>query len=458
MVVAVSAAAIAAPIVPQREGTSASRPASSGHSDKNAHSTPASAIIKSVKIVEDHGVPTVEIVSTRPIVPDIQQIDAPPRLVIDLPGARLGLVHKLISVWKDNILAIRADQYQQTPPVTRVVLDLLAPYNYTWDAAGNRLMVRLKPPGNGNEAAAKPTVPAAPSTPPPRPAAVSASTAPGTVLLSGTRITPGSSVTAGSDTAVLRLTRGGEVRVCPGTTVSVTPSKNKHDLMLGMSKGAIEVHYSLDASADAVLTPDFRILFAGPGQFDYAISADVQGNTCVRTLMGNASSAIVSELIGDRVYQVKPTEQAVFRSGLIDKVDTEVPLECGCPPPPRPLMLAGGNQPASATALPSGASGLPASVDQATLSAGPETAPLPPSQPNEIHVQVEAPLVFSAKDRQASLAAAHAQTVVTPPPRDFSARMIPADITVQPPEVTVAKAEHRGFFQRLRGFFASIFR
>jgi hypothetical protein len=421
--------------------------------------------------VHEHGVPALQILSTHPIVPVIQTLDSPARLVVDLPYARLGQVQKHIPVKEEGIAAIRTEQYRRQPPVTRIVVDLSGPYGYTWDAAGNRLMIRLKPPGGSNndsdsdansdanagQGTALPPLSAPTLSTASAPAVVPVSGGPGTVVLAGSRIGAGASVKAGSETAVLSLSRGGEIRVCPGTTVSVTPSKSKHELMLGMSSGAIEAHYSLDAAADSVLTPDFRILLAGPGEFHYAISADSHGNTCVRALMGNTASAIVSELMGDRTYQVKPTEQAVFRAGRIDKVDSDVPLECGCPPPvPANTLRANTPVPASESELSAkatlGSASSPAenASSAAMLSHGPETDPLPPSQPGDVHIQVDAPLVFSGRKKAVGPPPMLVNEVASLPLED-SSRQVRLETVVEPPR------DKHPLLHRLKRFFAAVF-
>jgi hypothetical protein len=438
--------------------------------------------VKSIRIVHERGAPVVEILSSGgSLIPEVLILDSPPRLVIDLPNARLGAANKKIAGDKRNIVLVRAVQFQEIPPVARIVLDLASSFGYTWDGAGSRLVIRLTPPHNTNAEAAKAipdphaqTNPAEASAAPAAtglslghaPVVVPVNSVAGGTVIAADLVAAGSSVTAGSDTTVLRISNGGEVRVCPGTTVSVTPSQNKRDLMFGMSTGAIEAHYSLEKSADSVLTPDFRILFAGPGEFHYAISSDVHGNTCVRALMGNTSTVVVSELMGDGTYQVKPTEQVVFRAGQIRKVDANVPLECGCPPA-APAIKTEAPKPASDSALPSGAhlgggttSATAAGEDNATsskLSNGSETAAPPPAQSGDVHMEVDAPFVFTPKNRAASIPPAPVETASNLPAENSPARQAHLDPIIQPPPPE-KKPEHQGFFHRVKGFFAGWFR
>ena len=449
-----------------------------------AVSTSKIAAIKSFRIVQEKDGPAVEILSTKPLVPSIQAISDPARLVIDLPNARLDTQQKRISVQADQISALRADQFQQNPPVARVVVDLLAPRAYTWDAAGNRLVVHLgKNPSQASSSPfQQPTVVSL--TPAPQPVVASVRAA-GPLALAGNNNAEnndaGSAITAGPDTAVLRLSSGGEVHVCPGTTVSVTPSQNRHNLMLSMNTGALEAHFALDASSDSVMTPDFRILLVGPGEFHYAISADSQGNTCVRALPGNTASAMVSELLGDRTYQVKATDQLMFRSGQLDRVDMAVPLECGCPPPRDPPLRATSNLPMQSEARneapPVNASPAPV-AERAQAESAPSTglpatgvpaaaaAPLDVSvAPNELHVQVEAPFVFHATGPPPAPAAD-----VSALPADSRQVGAPEVAAPLPPSTTEnpkaagtesASANHapaRGFFKKLGSFFAALFR
>jgi hypothetical protein len=433
--------------------------------------------VRSVRVLPG---PAVEILSSRPLVPAISTLDNPPRLVIDLPNAdlpaNLSGNNNRIDSSAQEIRRIRVNQYQNAPPVTRVVVDLVKPVGHTWDAAGNRLMVRLRA-SPGQVTAKPPSVPA--FTQGIQPAAVPLGPgSSGTVVLAGSRAAAGSSVTAGSETSVLRLQRGGEVLVCPGTTVSVTSAQSGQGLMLGMNTGALEAHYKLDASADSILTPDFRILLAGPGEFHYAISADSRGNTCVRALPGNTASVIVSELLGEGNYQVKPTEQIVFHSGRLNLVDAAVPASCGCPPPEIPVMLASAapvpavsdaKQPSSvdlgrdgSKAVTPPASARPSGVTLPGEAAAlpPETAALPPSKPSDVHVQVEAPFVFRAADMPANRPPAPKPAPI-PDAQSLPVRDLPRpaifETEVLPPAQSQAKQVHHGAFGKIKGFFSAIF-
>jgi hypothetical protein len=93
------------------------------------------------------------------------------------------------------------------------------------------------------------------------------------------------------------------------------------------------------------------------------------------------------------------------------------------------------------------------------LSSGPETAPLPPAQPNDIHVQVDAPLIFNAKDRLASVPPPPVQTAQNLSEEDSPARQVHLDAVIESPlPEKQIKNENRGFFHRVKGFFAAIFR
>jgi hypothetical protein len=427
--------------------------------------------IRSVKVIPGKDGPVLEIVSDRPLSPVITRLEGPLRLVIDLPKASMPVNRKRIDFRNEEISGIRLNQFQNEPAIGRIVVDLVKPTAYTWDAAGNRLMVRLHAIADTSVQA--PSTPA--FTPGVQPLAVPVSPgASGTVVLAGSRVAAGSSITAGADTAILSLARGGVVHVCPGTTVSITSSQNGLDLMLGMSTGALEAHYAMDASADSILTPDFRILLTGPGVFHYAVSADSRGNTCVRALPGNTASVIVSELMGDGTYQVKPEEKIAFRSGRLNQIDTSVPDSCGCPPPPIPVLR---------TATPPVSDDLPATVRLAlptdapkpmrspqlnserpasgttpshvTLSViNPETAPLPPSKPEDMYVQVEAPLVFRAGDSAQPAPTREAERL----PMTNSRPPDAPRATVLPPPANQTKPRNRGFCGKMKGFFSGLFR
>jgi hypothetical protein len=305
----------------------------------------------------------------------------------------------------------------------------------------------------------------------------------------GMQVMSGSSVGAGHSTALLRLTRGGNIRICPRTNLSISSSPSGRDLMFGMSTGTVEAEYSLAASADAILTPDFRILLAGPGAFHVAIGADVRGNTCVRSLDNNSASVIISELMGDGTYQVKPGEQVTFHNGKLAEPDHTFG-DCGCvvpppvkraaAPPPRPVPPPVKPSPPPAEETASAEAAVPNLADlklgppptfvlPVDPPAPPDSAPAPNT--NEVHVQVDAPFFFSANDVQPAPLeqVARLSLSTTPELALIPAPPLPVEVRLPPPppppsQTTVVITRNAPppkpakFFGKVRAFFASIFR
>lgn len=417
------------------------------------------ALVRSVRVIPGFEGAAIEILATRPLTPAISTLNNPLRLVVDLPKS-LVASRMRINYRDPQVHGVRVDQFHLDPPTVRLVIDLDNEANASWDAAGNRLMVRLHPAGTATGEALAPPVSSEGTS------LGASGNSSGDLLSVGSRLTTGSSVTAGADTAVLHMAKGGEVRVCPGTTVSVTSSPNGRDVMLGMNTGALEAHYRLEASADSVLTPDFRVLFAGPGEFHYAVSTDSQGNTCVRALPGNTASVVVSELIGDGVYQVRPSEEVVFRWGRITSVDSKVPEDCGCPAASAPVMRIATSQEKN-----SAAEGVPAAGPQpagtptmvaSNLPLSPQTANLPADRPNDVHIEVDAPFVFRASDlRPAKSPVLQAQSL----PLARTRKTDPVEVAAAPPPggalsepASVAENSRKGLFGKIGSLFGKLFR
>jgi AMIN domain len=428
--------------------------------------------IRNISIEQTQNGVAVAIASNGALVPAITKLDGPPRLVIDLAGAVNAAPRARVDTSNGTVKAVRVSQYQQSPPLTRVVIDLLERRDYAWETVQNKLLVHLRAPDKSANEEGDSGISPALFTAGAEPAITYAGNAPfGSVQEVDQQLSGPSSVTAAEETTVLNLTRGGQIRVCPGTTLSVTSSGDRRDVMVGMSTGSFEAHYKLTDSADSVLTPDFRVLLAGPGQFDLAISADSRGNTCVRSLPGNTASAVVSELMGDGMYQLKPTEQIVFHNGQLAKTDHNVPVDCGCPAAQTPILRTEAPvTPAPAETASEGAgddskggellAGNRPDNDPGVavrMSVTPESPAAAPLKRNEIHMQVDAPLVFRGNEPLPAPTEEAQKLPVTTTPRQTL-----AIVPLPPPGAASARSNlapkpKPGFMGRFKHFLSSVF-
>lgn len=439
----------------------------------------ASIQVKDVSIERTGDDVAVAISSDGALVPAITKLNGPPRLVIDLAGAVTTIRRGRAKEPTEDVKGVRVSQYQQRPPLTRVVVDLSEPRDYAWETVQNKLVIHLRKPSEAATEDEPEVDGSAPAFTTGTEAAVRGA-GNANVVFTGAEESGPSAVSAAADTVVVDLARGGQIRVCPGTTVSLTASRNARDVMVGMNTGSVEAHYSLAKSADSILTPDFRILLSGPGRFDLAVSADSRGTTCVRALPGNTASAVVSELMSDGMYHVKADEQVVFHGGQLTKADHDVPIDCGCPAVENPILRteAPSSTPAQVASAPPPTSTNSEQQIVALLAAPPEASlsgTIPGSAQVSIavtntpratgsveraaHVQFDAPLVFRGNEPLPAPVeqAAKLPVVSLAPQGPLMVVPLPPPLATEPVQNATPSKPRTGFFGHIKRFFVSVF-
>jgi len=251
-------------------------------------------------------------------------------------------------------------------------------------------------------------------------------------------------ITSGTKTTEVVLPRRGVLRVCASTSVHVAtdssvPAGEAPGLMMALDHGALEASFATGRNSDVLLTPDFRILIAGPGSADVKVRLGQHGDTCVDNPGASAPYVVVSSVFGGGAYRVQPGQRVMFQHGSLNEVVDQEKEPCGCPPEARPgtndfpLAQSAGLAPLEK----------PAAVPQA-----PAPQPGSVTLENPSHQILNEPLVYTAPASEPSL---------PPPPPPAAAAPAPSPAPSVAPAAPPPPKNKPGFFHSVGRFFKRIF-
>ncbi len=262
------------------------------------------------------------------------------------------------------------------------------------------------------------------------------------------------SITSGASTTQVVLPHRGVLRVCAATTVklaadSSVPAGGTPGLLMAIDHGAMEMSFAATpatgSNADIVLTPDFRILIAGPGSSDLKVRLGEGGDTCVDNTGApsdgssslewktgaNAPYVVVTSLFDPGLYRVQAGQRVMFQHGSLNEVVDTEKEPCGCP-----------------VAAKTGANEFPLAQSEGLA---PTPAPAPtPKQPSGQPAPNVAPLVYSSKASNHAETAPAAPALAQPPGATPTPSPTPA-------QAAPAKEKKPGLFRRVGRFFKRIF-
>lgn len=122
------------------------------------------ALVNTVSVARGADGMEIAIIANAGIQGKVMKLASPHRLVVDIANSIPAARPKPIHVNSGGVKGVRMAQFSAAPPVTRVVVDLDAAYDYDLNAADNKLVLKLHPAASV-AGAAKPVVAAAVSKP-----------------------------------------------------------------------------------------------------------------------------------------------------------------------------------------------------------------------------------------------------------------------------------------------------
>jgi type IV pilus assembly protein PilQ len=115
------------------------------------------ATLQKVDVVRSEAGISVEITGRGQLRPELSTVDSPARLVVDLPATVMATSQSRINVGSDGVKGVRIGMDGQTPPSTRVVIDLAKACRYELvPGSDNRFTLKLYTAASAAKTTAKP--------------------------------------------------------------------------------------------------------------------------------------------------------------------------------------------------------------------------------------------------------------------------------------------------------------
>jgi len=101
------------------------------------------ATVRHIAVTGDDQDLDIKITASKPVTPRTQFVTDPDRLIVDLPEARPDAGLQKIQIHRGKLRDVRVGLLSANPPITRVVLDLVAPPEFRVLALVNTVVVKL---------------------------------------------------------------------------------------------------------------------------------------------------------------------------------------------------------------------------------------------------------------------------------------------------------------------------